>query len=187
MAYHTYMTEVSILLGANETIAKEELWNIIEFERRLAEISVPEVERIDTSAIYHKLTIADLQDQVPQIDWMDYFKTLVAPMAIDESEEIVSYSTPFFVELGKLLEVTDKRVLHNYIIWRLVMDMMPHMPPQYEKTRAEFRRVLLGVLTDRLANAFFNFRFRLFIARPQRFRFHEFFSLFLKEIAGIDA
>jgi len=29
------------------------------------------------------------------------------------------------------------------------MDLMPHMPPQYEKTRAEFRRVLLGVLTDR--------------------------------------
>ncbi len=31
------------------------------------------------------------------------------------------------------------------------MDLMPHMPPQYEKTRAEFRRVLLGVLTDRYA------------------------------------
>jgi len=29
------------------------------------------------------------------------------------------------------------------------MDLMPHMPPQYESTRAEFRRVLLGVLTDR--------------------------------------
>ena len=29
------------------------------------------------------------------------------------------------------------------------MDVMPHMPPQYEATRAEFRRVLLGVLTDR--------------------------------------
>ncbi len=41
------------------------------------------------------------------------------------------------------------RVVHNYVIWRLVMDLMPHMPPQYEATRAEFRRVLLGVLTDR--------------------------------------
>lgn len=40
-------------------------------------------------------------------------------------------------------------MVHNYVIWRLVMDLMPHMPPQYEATRAEFRRVLLGVLTDR--------------------------------------
>ena len=55
----------------------------------------------------------------------------------------------FFVKLGHLLAKTDKRIVHNYIIWRLVMDLMPHMPPQYEGTRAEFRRVLLGVLTDR--------------------------------------
>jgi hypothetical protein len=41
------------------------------------------------------------------------------------------------------------RVVHNYVIWRLVMDLMPHMPPQYEKTRAEFRKVLLGVLSER--------------------------------------
>jgi hypothetical protein len=41
------------------------------------------------------------------------------------------------------------RTIHNYVIWRLVMDLMPHLPPQYEATRSEFRRVLLGVLTDR--------------------------------------
>ena len=91
----------------------------------------------------------DLAQQVPQIKWMLYFRELVYPMNITENEEIVSYSTRFFVRLGKLLEETDKRVIHNYIIWRLVMDLMPHMPPQYEGTRAEFRRVLLGVLTDR--------------------------------------
>jgi membrane metallo-endopeptidase-like protein 1 len=80
---------------------------------------------------------------------MVYFRELVSPLNITDQENVVSYSTPFFVELGKLLEVTNRRVVHNYIIWRLVMDLMPHMPPQYEKTRAEFRRVLLGVLVDR--------------------------------------
>lgn len=149
MAYHQYMTEVSHLLGANESHAASELWKIIEFEKELANISVPEVERIDTSAIYDKITISDLSKIVPQINWMLYFRTLVHPLDIGQDENIVSYSTAFFVKLGQLLETTDKRVIHNYIIWRLVMDLMPHMPPQYEKTRAEFRRVLLGVLTDR--------------------------------------
>ena len=122
---------------------------MIEFEKSLANISVPEVERIDTSAIYDKITIAELSKKVPQINWMLYFKELVHPMNMTENEKIVSYSTKFFINLGNLLENTDKRIIHNYIIWRLVMDLMPHMPPQYEKTRAEFRRVLLGVLTDR--------------------------------------
>ena len=93
--------------------------------------------------------MADLALKVPQINWMLYFQELVHPMTMTENEEIVSYSTRFFVRLGKLLANTNKRVVHNYIIWRLVMDLMPHMPPQYEGTRAEFRRVLLGVLQDR--------------------------------------
>ena len=149
MAYHQYMTEVSLLLGSNESFAADELWKVIEFEKKLANISVPEVERIDTSAIYDKITIEELSKTVPQINWMVYFEELVRPMNITKEEKIVSYSTRFFVRLGLLLGETDKRIIHNYIIWRLVMDLMPHMPPQYEKTRAEFRRVLLGVLTDR--------------------------------------
>ena len=112
------MTQVSHLLGANESHAAAELFKIIEFEKKMAEISVPEVERIDTSAIYSKTTIAELAELVPQINWMLYFRHLVYPMNITENESIVSYSTPFFINLGKLLEVTDKRVIHNYIIWR---------------------------------------------------------------------
>jgi len=38
-----------------------------------------------------------------------YFSKLVHPMNITEEEEIVSYSTPFFVDLGKILKDTDKR------------------------------------------------------------------------------
>ena len=40
-----------------KSYAYGELWKVIEFEKMLANISVPEVERIDTSAIYHKTTI----------------------------------------------------------------------------------------------------------------------------------
>ena len=148
-AYLIYMTEVSHILGANQSYAAQELRKIIEFEKALANISVEEVNRIDTSAIYDKISIKDLTAKVPQINWMTYFRELVKPLPIDENEKIVSYSTPFFVDLGKLLGQTDTRVIHNYIIWRLVMDLMPHMPPQYEKTRADFRKILLGVLTDR--------------------------------------
>lgn len=38
-AYHKYMTQVAILLGANATLAKEDLRDVVEFERRLANVS----------------------------------------------------------------------------------------------------------------------------------------------------
>ena len=86
---------------------------MVQFERQLANISVPEVIRIDTSAIYHKITIQKLTELVPQIKWMTYFSELVSPMKINETEAIVSYSMDFFLALGKVLEKTEKRVVRN--------------------------------------------------------------------------
>jgi membrane metallo-endopeptidase-like protein 1 len=40
-AYHKYMTNIAVLLGANKTTAKEELQEVVEFERRLANVSDP--------------------------------------------------------------------------------------------------------------------------------------------------
>ena len=67
------------------------------------------MERIDTGAIYHKLTIGELQEEVPQIDWLEYFSVLLHPLPINTSEQVVSYSTPYFLQLGELLAQTDKK------------------------------------------------------------------------------
>ena len=91
---------------------------MVQFERQLANISVPEVIRIDTSAIYHKITIQELTELVPQIKWMTYFSELVSPMKINETEAIVSYSMDFFLALGKVLEKTEKRVVRNDAYYR---------------------------------------------------------------------
>lgn len=40
-AYHKYMTHVAVLLGANKTTAAEELRQVVEFERKLANVRFP--------------------------------------------------------------------------------------------------------------------------------------------------
>jgi len=37
-AYHAYMTDVAELLGANRTTAADELWNVVQFEKTLANV-----------------------------------------------------------------------------------------------------------------------------------------------------
>ena len=115
------------------------------------QISVPEEYRIDTGAIYHQLSLADLHLEVPQvgvfvqmatsplrhwpchplfpvsspslsqikayynllslpqIDWLRYFSTVLSEVPFDSSERVVSYSMPYFIDLGPLLEATEKR------------------------------------------------------------------------------
>ncbi|XP_046994837.1 neprilysin-1-like [Schistocerca americana] len=147
-AYHRYMTEVALLLGANASRAATELQSVIDFERRLANASLPEADRHDTSAIYRKLTLAELQAEVPQLNWLEYLNAFLET-DIDDQEPVVSYAMPYFIEMGRILQETERRVIHNYVLWRLVMDIMPHMIDDYQQKRVEFRKILLGILSER--------------------------------------
>lgn len=81
---------------------------------------MPEVDRHDTSAIYRKLTLGELQKEVPQLDWREYLKVTLGDVNLTDDEALVSYAMPYLVQMGKIVAETDRRILHNYIIWRLV-------------------------------------------------------------------
>lgn len=105
--------------------------------------SMPEADRHDTSAIYRKLTLTQLQRDVPQINWSEYLQATLGPnVRLAADEPIVSYGMPYMVEMGKILEVTDRRTVHNYVIWRLVMSFMTHMIDDYQ-------RVILNIFSRR--------------------------------------
>lgn len=81
---------------------------------------MPEVDRHDTSAIYRKLTLGELQREVPQLNWREYLQVTLGYSELSNDEALVSYATPYLIQMGKILAETDRRVVHNYIIWRLV-------------------------------------------------------------------
>nr|CAD7437679.1 unnamed protein product [Timema bartmani] len=147
-AYHKYMTEVALLLGANASTAAEELKKVIQFEKDLANASLPEADRHDTSAIYRKLKLSQLQVEVPQLNWLEYLNAFL-DADITEDEPVVSYAMPYFSEMGRIIQRTDRRVIHNYVLWRMVMNIMPHMIDDYQQKRVEFRKILLGILSER--------------------------------------
>ncbi|XP_031352188.1 neprilysin-1 isoform X2 [Photinus pyralis] len=134
--------------GANKTTAEDELRMVVEFEKKLANVSLPEVDRHDTSTIYKKLTLAQLQKIVPQVNWIQYLSSFLSD-EITENEPVVAYGLSYFIEMGKILEQTDRRVIHNYVLWRLIMALVPHMIDDYQRERVEFRKILLGILSER--------------------------------------
>lgn len=82
--------------------------NKINFRYIRLQASLPEADRHDTSAIYRKLTLAQLQKEVPQVRWLEYLSAFL-DADITDQEPVVSYALPYFVEMGKILERTDKR------------------------------------------------------------------------------
>lgn len=42
------------------------------------------------------------------------------------------------------------RILHNYMLWRLVFTIMPTLIDDFQQKRVEFQNILLGILSERV-------------------------------------
>lgn len=57
---------------------------------------------------YKKLTIKQLGDAVPQIDWLQYLRNILND-TVTEDEHIVTYAMPYLIKMGPILARTPRR------------------------------------------------------------------------------
>lgn len=77
MAYHNYMTKLALILGADPITVADDMQEVLDFEIQLANASLAEIDRHDTSSVYHKLTLDQLAIIVPQIQWHVYLQVRI--------------------------------------------------------------------------------------------------------------
>lgn len=145
-AYLQLMVDIAELLGAERDYALEQMGKVVDFETELANASMPEADRHDTSAIYNKKSIQALKDSVPEFDWMAYLKSFM-PIEVSPEDEVVVYSVNYYKKMGQILAKTmreDKRIVINYAIWRLMKSLLPFLDGEFGVRRAKFRKVLYG-------------------------------------------
>ena len=58
---------VAVLLGADEEVAEKDMQDVLDFEVQLANVTTPQEKRHDTGAMYTKVTVEQLQEQVPEV------------------------------------------------------------------------------------------------------------------------
>lgn len=87
---------------------------------RRVQISLPNEKRRNASELYNPFTVREVQEKFPYIPWVEYINALL-PTGLDINEnEVIIVSVPqFFEQLGKLLDQTPKRIVANYLMWRV--------------------------------------------------------------------
>nr|CAI5828593.1 unnamed protein product [Callosobruchus analis] len=143
-AYYKYMTNIAILFGANATTAGKELLEVIEFEKKLAKASSPKQDQRDRSKAYHKMALTELSTIVPQVNWLEYFRSIYGK-EMNETENIVVDDLPYFKELGIILAKTGRQTIHNYVMSRLVMDLSSYLIDDYQKEELMFKQIVYGI------------------------------------------
>ncbi|XP_058803973.1 endothelin-converting enzyme homolog isoform X2 [Phymastichus coffea] len=150
-AYLEYMTKIGVLLGGEENATRKQMQDIIDFETKIAEITIPQEERRDEEKLYNLVTITELQKAAPFISWIDYFQnaTGVVNKTITSDQKIVNYAPEYFKKLSKLVLQYNKTnsgkvILNNYLIWQTVRSLTSCLSKPFRDAYKGLRKALIG-------------------------------------------
>lgn len=78
---------------------------IIDFETKLALITIPNEDRRDEESLYNLMSLTELQDLAPFIDWRDHFEDAfrLVNRKISEKEKVVVYAPTYLKNLTMLI------------------------------------------------------------------------------------
>ncbi|RWS21957.1 Membrane metallo-endopeptidase-like 1, partial [Leptotrombidium deliense] len=154
--YYETMVNTSIKMGASEETAKNEMKDVLEFETQLATISVPIEKQRDKSSQYNLFSKGELILKFKNVRIYNINHYLRLDQIIDslsgnkiENDEIVNVAEPsFFEKLNELIPKTKKRTLANYIIWRFVLESLPHLSNNWKEIHFSLIGAISGNKVD---------------------------------------
>ncbi|GFG41004.1 hypothetical protein Cfor_12600 [Coptotermes formosanus] len=142
-AYKNYLIKIAILLGAPLGDATHQAEELINFEIRLARITSGPEQRRNVSELYQKMSIGELRQVIPQIDWAQYL-TLVLARPVSTSEPVVVFALNYIQDLVTLLSKTPSRTIANYLMWRFVRHRANNLDDRFQEAKQQFYYVLFG-------------------------------------------
>uniref|UniRef100_T1IPL6 Peptidase M13 N-terminal domain-containing protein n=1 Tax=Strigamia maritima TaxID=126957 RepID=T1IPL6_STRMM len=142
-AYYNLMINVAVLLGANKADAHEQLKESLQFETQLANFSLPREERRNYTKLYHKMTVSDLYQLSSHVNWLEYFNTIL-PYEIESNEPVIVNVPAYITKALDFINNSPKRVVANYIMWRVALNNIGHLDKRFRAVRMEYVTTLTG-------------------------------------------
>uniref|UniRef100_A0A670JCB9 Endothelin-converting enzyme 1 n=1 Tax=Podarcis muralis TaxID=64176 RepID=A0A670JCB9_PODMU len=143
--YLTYMVQLGMLVGGqDEAETRRQMEEILDFETTLANITIPQEKRRDEELIYHKMPARELRNLSPAVDWMPLLNAVFSPVEINETEPVVVYAKEYLEQVSYLILNTDRRILHNYMIWHLVRKGAGFLDQRFQDAEEKFMEVMYG-------------------------------------------
>ncbi|KAF5280980.1 hypothetical protein FQR65_LT14904 [Abscondita terminalis] len=145
-SYYDYMIDIAVLFGAEKKQAIKELKQSLEFEIKLANISLPNEKRRNATLLYNPMTVFDLQNKFSSIPWMEYLNNVmdIPDIQIKNSDVIIIAVPNYISELEKLLTQTPKRVLANYVMWRAAASSVSYLTDELRNRQLQYSTILSG-------------------------------------------
>ncbi|CAD6224828.1 GSCOCG00005573001-RA-CDS [Cotesia congregata] len=130
-AYYNYMVRISELLGAEQQLSRKDLWDSVRFEFKLFDniYNLTSDSSISNTTITNEMSVADIIDRWPSVDWTEFFNTTTQPFVeINNATMIILKDSFVYIEnLIRILSNTPKRIQANYGLWKMTEKMVPYI------------------------------------------------------------
>ena len=137
-AYVAYVEKMFGLFGYDN--AAERARTVLRLETRIAKAAYSNVELRDPQANYNKMSVAELQQLVPQLDWNAYFKGVgIAPDSLSVGQ------IPHLQEVGRMLDEEPLEDLKTLFAWQVMDGAASYLTTEIYNASFDFYgRVLSG-------------------------------------------
>ena len=119
--FHAHVHKMFMLAGEKEAQAGGDADAVIELETALAQAQMDNVKRRDPKNINNKMSLAQIRELTPSIDWDVYLKTVKAPA----SDHYIVTAPDFFRAEEKLLAERPIEQWKTYIRWQVIHRAAP--------------------------------------------------------------
>ena len=133
-------------LGINETLAKEEMFEVLQFEIELANISARSSD-LRQITYFNPIPLYYLKaGGVYPKSWSKFLEKLYNnTFNVTSTEPLIISNIPYFKDLEIVLKKTDNRTLANYFAWRVALSTIRYLGEEAREIRFKFQNVVYGI------------------------------------------
>src|SRR5580692_3827614 len=121
--FRTHIQKMFVLAGESEAQAASDAGTVIELETAMAQAQMDNIKRRDPKNVNHKMTLAQVRELTPSIDWDAYLKAVKAPA----SDHYIVTSPDFFRAEEKLLNSHPLDHWQAYFRWHVIHRSAPYL------------------------------------------------------------
>lgn len=130
--YVLHVAKMLQFLDDTEEKAKAQAERIIALETRMAEASMTNVERRNTPALYNKMSLNELSERVPSIEWSIY----LSDMGVKNIDTLIVMQPKFMDEFQLIISEVPLSVCKEYLRWHCIGRASEYL--NYEIVKADF-------------------------------------------------
>ncbi|EGV93984.1 Kell blood group glycoprotein-like [Cricetulus griseus] len=141
----TYLNRLGALLGGEPQKVQQHASWFISFTSRLFQFLRPPEQQQAQDKLFHVVTIGELQEMAPAIDWLSCLQATFTPMSLSPAQTLVVRDLDYLRNMSQLVEeelLTSRDMIQSYMILGLVDTLSPALDSKFRKARKELRQKL---------------------------------------------